>query len=240
MSESALFFIAVLLAYAVGSVPFGLLIAKFAAGIDIRRQGSGNIGATNVGRVLGSKWGVLVLLLDCLKGMLPVGLLPLLFLPETNAEHAKVACGMAAIAGHMYPCWLRFSGGKGVATALGAAIILAWIASACACVVFAVTFLVCRLVAASSMLAAVTFAVCQFWQMRPDPFASETWSLAAFSLLVPLMIILRHRANLVRLLRGQEPQFRPSRSGNSDPNSVGVLDGERAPDSAPDGKESAP
>lgn len=240
MSESTSFFIAVALAYVVGSVPFGFLIAKFVAGIDIRRQGSGNIGATNVGRIIGAKWGAFVLLLDCLKGMLSVGLLPSLLLPESSMVHAKVACGMAAIAGHMYPCWLRFSGGKGVATALGAVILLAPIATLWACLVFAVTFFAFRLVAASSMLAAVTFAACQFWKMRRDPFADETWSLAAFSLLVPLMIVLRHRGNLVRLLRGQEPQFRPSRGGNANPNGVGVVDGENVPDSAPEGRESTP
>lgn len=202
--------IASLIAYAFGSLPFGLLTARFGRGIDIREHGSGNIGATNVARVLGAKWGLGVLLLDALKGMLPVLLVPSLFVDSEAAgiEHLRVVCGIAAIVGHMYPCWLRFRGGKGVATALGVIVPLAPVATLWAVGVFAASFGITRIVSLSSMLASCAFAGSKFWMLQPHPFSSETWSLAVFSLLVPVLIILRHRTNVVRLLRGEESRFR--------------------------------
>ncbi len=206
-------------AYAVGSLPFGYLTAKTVAGKDIRQHGSGNIGATNVIRVLGVKWGVLVLLLDCLKGLLPVLLLPPLVAwaaesPEYN--HLKVACGVAAILGHVFPCWLGLRGGKGVATALGVVCVLAPRATLAAIAVFAVCLLAFRIVSLGSLLAAMAFAACQMVLMQPDPFSAENWSLATFSLAIPLLIVYRHRGNLARLLRGEEPRFRwRSRDGDN-------------------------
>src|SRR5690606_37197450 len=100
--------------------PFSLLIARWFGGIDLRQHGSGNVGATNVARTLGFKWGLLALLLDALKGLLPTWGLPLLlFEGDVSRDHAQVVAGLAAIVGHMFPCWLGFRGGKGVATALG-------------------------------------------------------------------------------------------------------------------------
>jgi glycerol-3-phosphate acyltransferase PlsY len=198
-----------LAAYLIGSIPFGYLTARSVAGTDLRQHGSGNIGATNVARVLGAKWGVLVLLLDCLKGLLPVWLLPrLLTAPDDVVVHVRVACGVAAILGHMYPCWLGFRGGKGVATALGVVIILAHWATLVAGGVFAVSFVAFRIVSLSSMLAAVSFGVYQLVVMWPDLSLPSTWSEAAFSLAVPMLIVYRHRSNLGRLLRGEEQRFR--------------------------------
>ncbi|MEZ6047993.1 MAG: glycerol-3-phosphate acyltransferase [Planctomycetaceae bacterium] len=110
-----------ILAYLSGSIPFAFLIGKYIGGIDIRTVGSGNVGATNIGRTMGSRWGIVVLVLDALKGLLPVAFLPPLFLSaeDSNFIHCKVIAAVGAILGHMCPIWLGFRGGKGVATALG-------------------------------------------------------------------------------------------------------------------------
>lgn len=195
--------------YLVGSLPFGLLTARWVAGIDIRQQGSGNIGATNVGRVVGAKWGIAVLVLDALKGLLPTLLFPLLLTEEqsANAGHVAALSGVLAILGHMFPAWLGFKGGKGVATALGVILALGWQASLVAFLVFVLAFAVFRIVSLSSMLASTAYGVTQLILLRPDPFSPEHWSLSAFSILIPLLIIFRHRANIGRLLRGEEPRF---------------------------------
>ena len=205
--------IAVLAAYLTGSIPFGLLTARYAKGIDIRQAGSGNIGATNVGRVLGAKWGVFVLLLDAVKGIVPTALYPLLALEGGHAAlgHLGVACGTATVLGHMFPCWLKFRGGKGVATALGVVIVLAPWATAAAVLLFAGTFAMFRIVSLSSIIASAGFAATEFWRLRPDPFSEQKWSVATFAIAVPVLIILRHRTNLVRLMRGEEPRFRSAR-----------------------------
>jgi glycerol-3-phosphate acyltransferase PlsY len=200
---------AFVVAYAVGSIPFGLITARLVAGIDIRKAGSGNIGATNVGRLLGVRYFVLVLVLDCLKGALPTLLLPCFLLPPHSgaALHLAVMSGVAAILGHMFPCWLGFRGGKGVATALGVVLILAPQASAVATIVFAIGFAIARIVSLSSIGAACAFCVFEIAWLLPKPFGPETWSLAAFSIAVPLLIVVRHRSNLGRLFRGEEPRF---------------------------------
>lgn len=196
--------------YLAGSIPFGYLTARFVAGIDIRSEGSGNIGATNIARVLGAKWGLLVLGLDCLKGLLPVLLAPaLLFADQSDfLLHGKVLCGIATIVGHMLPVWLRFRGGKGVATALGVALALGSWATLAAFGGFVVAMLLFRIVALASLTAAVVFAVVQIIGLLPDPFSESKWSVAAFSLLVPALIVVRHRTNIARMLRGEEKRFR--------------------------------
>jgi acyl phosphate:glycerol-3-phosphate acyltransferase len=208
MSLTLALAIAFVVAYLIGSLPFGLLIARFVAGVDIRQSGSGNIGATNVARVLGKRLGLTVLVLDCLKGAVPTIVLPICLAEGPVArQHLAVLSGTAAIWGHMFPCWLKFRGGKGVATALGVALALAPLSTAGAFVVFALSVALTRIVSLSSVLAACTFCGVELWQLRPEPFGDTTWSLAAFSTLVPLLIIFRHRSNLARLLRGTEPRF---------------------------------
>ncbi len=125
---------AFLLAYLAGSLPFGLIVARLFGGIDIRKEGSGNIGATNVAQGDGSQIRRVVLALDFAKGAAPTGLLPVLLLNSDSPRrvHLAVLSGVAAILGHMFPCWLGFRGGKGVATALGVALVLAPLASAVA------------------------------------------------------------------------------------------------------------
>lgn len=230
MSRVVAGLLAVVISYLAGSLPFGYVTARLVAGIDIRTQGSGNVGATNIGRVVGVKWGILVLLLDCLKGLLPVLLLPRIAAAwvepaasggeGSGSAHVAVAVGTAAILGHMYPPWLGFRGGKGVATAAGVVLTLGpsvlgpsgFLPVAAALTVFALSILIFRIVSLGSILAAVAFAVSQMMLLWPNPFSEGSWSLAAFSLLVPMWIIVRHRANVSRLLRGEEPRFRPRKN----------------------------
>lgn len=214
MSPSLGFSLIAAAAYLIGSLPFGYLIGRW-RGVDVRTAGSGNIGATNVGRILGKKWGGLVLLLDGLKGLLPTLLLPHLVADDLRT-HAAVLAGVGTILGHMFPCWLKFRGGKGVATALGVALVLSWQATLIAAGIFFLLFVAFRIVSLGSIGAAMAFAVTQMIRLRPDPFAAGHWSLAAFSLAIPALIILRHRSNIVRLLRGEEKRF-SSKSKSGEP-----------------------
>ena len=143
----------VFLAYLIGSVPFGYVVGRLVGKIDIRQHGSGNIGATNVGRVLGGKWGVAVLLLDFLKGLAPVAGFSRLLLSAHDPQRVdwEVAAGIATILGHMYPCWLGFRGGKGVATALGVVACLGGWSTLVAAGVFGLSFAASRIVSLSSI-----------------------------------------------------------------------------------------
>ncbi len=210
--------ITVFLAYLSGTIPFGYLVARFFAGMDIRSQGSGNIGATNIARVLGAKWGILVLVLDALKGLLPALLLPSLFIDTDSSlfNHVQVACGLAAVVGHMFPVWLKFKGGKGVATALGVILVLGPWATLSAVGMFFLSFLIFRIVSLSSILASSTFAVVRVFMLEGNPFSETNWSLTCFSILVPALIILRHRSNIVRLLQGKEPRFKSRKKPNEE------------------------
>ena len=209
MGTPAAEFVTAVLAYLAGATPFGLLVARGAAGIDIRQHGSGNIGATNVGRTLGAKWGVTVLLLDALKGALPVLLIPRLFASSESTwfDLLSVIAGVATVVGHMFPVWLNFCGGKGVATALGVVFVLATKASLAAFAGFALCMAASRIVALSSIVAALVFAVGQMVILWPNPFDPEKLPLSMFSLAVPALIILRHGSNIGRLLRGEEKKF---------------------------------
>jgi glycerol-3-phosphate acyltransferase PlsY len=186
--------------YFAGSIPFGLIIARFVKGIDLRKHGSGNIGATNVGRVLGKKWGLICLFLDALKGLLPVWLFPG-WICGTDGDMAVVA-GVATIVGHMFPCWLGFRGGKGVATSLGVTGMLSPWGLLAAMIAFFGTFAIFRIVSLSSIIAAITFGLFYL-----TPYSPHSMSMAIFSAAVPLLIILQHRSNVKRLLRGEEPRF---------------------------------
>jgi acyl phosphate:glycerol-3-phosphate acyltransferase len=225
MSLAPAIVMAAAVAYLVGSLPFGYLTARWVAGIDIRRQGSGNIGATNIARVLGAKWGAAVLLFDCLKGLLPVLLLPALLLPAGGpaTNHLQVVAAAGAVLGHMFPVWLGFRGGKGVATSLGVVLVISPWATLAAVGTFVCVVLATRIVSLGSMTAAASFAGFEFWLLRPDPFGAANWSVAAMSLLVPLLIIIRHRSNVVRLVQGREPRL-GKRAAQSGGHSQGVAD----------------
>ena len=197
-----------LLAYLIGSIPFSLLIARYAGGIDLRQHGSGNVGATNVARTMGAKWGILALLLDASKGMLSVGVIPLVIqLTPDMKMHQAVLGAILAVLGHMFSIWLGLKGGKGVATALGGVVFLSPWVTLCAFVAFLLTILTTRIMSLSSIIAAVVFAVTQLAVGGGDLWTEQNWSLAGFAIAVPLLIIVQHRSNISRLLRGEEKKL---------------------------------
>jgi glycerol-3-phosphate acyltransferase PlsY len=185
------------LGYFSGSIPFGVLVARWVRGVDVRTQGSGNIGATNVARVAGKKLGVAVLALDALKGALPV-LLTMALVPNSRAIHAAV--GLAAFLGHVFPVWLRFKGGKGVATALGVLAVLAPWAALAAFVVYAFLFGVWRISSIGSLAGGITALIVAF---ATGPYGEYKVLVAT---LFALMLF-THRGNVARILRHREKRL---------------------------------
>ena len=208
------FVLCFLIGFLTGGVPFGYLVGRAILKDDIRNHGSGNIGATNVGRVLGWKYGIGVLLLDALKGFIPTWLVTSGRLGQFEAGqlmHAAVLTGVSTILGHMYPIYLKLRGGKGVATAVGVVLILSPTATLVAVTVFLLTLALFRTVAISSICAAVAFGTFQLWKLGAAALEPRWLSLTAFSVLVPLLIIWRHRSNILRLMnRNSSPGTPPS------------------------------
>jgi acyl phosphate:glycerol-3-phosphate acyltransferase len=184
--------VALLASYLLGSIPFGLLVARAAAGTDVRAVGSGNIGATNVARAAGRPAALATLALDALKGFLPAVLVHQARLPPW----APAACGVAAVVGHCFPVWLRFRGGKGVATGLGVALALAPWAAACGAAVWLLLYGLLRISSVGS-LAGVTVA------LLVAASTAQRFSVIAIAAIAAI-VVLRHRANLQRLLRHEE------------------------------------
>ena len=211
------------LGYLLGAIPFGLLIGR-ARGVDVRRQGSGNIGSTNVGRLLGRKWGYICFLLDVAKGLLPV-LYTGYYLrsiaaannfqsPAQLPQLAWLLVAAACILGHMFSVYLKFTGGKGVATSLGVVLGIWPFFTLTAVVVLAIWVAVwgaTRYVSAASIAAAVAFPATflvligrlELWSF------DRLWPLFVFSCLMAALVIIRHRSNIARLLAGTEN--RPNR-----------------------------
>ncbi|MBZ0158890.1 glycerol-3-phosphate 1-O-acyltransferase PlsY [Candidatus Methylomirabilis sp.] len=181
------------LGYLSGSIPFGLLIAKVAGGVDVRKVGSGNIGATNVLRVVGSRAGALTLALDALKGWAPVALSKLLGLPEVLVA----TVGLAAFLGHVYPVFLGFRGGKGVATALG--VLLALFAKIALLVVgvWLLTAAIFRYSSLAALVAGIASPVLVWALDGRPPYVGVTTVICC-------VILIRHRENLERLMAGKE------------------------------------
>ena len=186
----------VLLGYLSGSVPFGLIVVRVTRGVDVRDQGSGNIGATNVARVAGRGLGMLVLVLDALKGALPV------LLAQRVAESPGVPAlvGLAAFVGHVAPPWLGFRGGKGVATALGVVAVLAPRAALAGALTYALVLALLRISSVGSLLAGIV-AVTVAWLVPGTP----TLAAVLTSVLLAAMVW-THRGNIGRLLRRGEPR----------------------------------
>jgi acyl phosphate:glycerol-3-phosphate acyltransferase len=183
---------ALLAAYAIGSVPFALLLAR-RWGADLRRTGSGNLGAANVLRASGVTAGVLVALLDIAKGAFSV----LLAQRLTDNPSAPAMAGLAAILGHIYPAWLRFRGGKGVATACGVFSILTPVALPPALAMFIVGVWITKYISFGSVLATITLPAVAYATGSPPPVVVAACAAAA-------LIVFRHRSNLVRLRTGTE------------------------------------
>jgi len=185
----------VLLAYLLGSVPTGYVLGSF-AGIDVRKAGSGNVGATNVARVVGLRHGILTLIGDVAKGFIPV----VVALQLGLSSAATGLVGIAAFLGHLYSAFLKFQGGKGVATALGIFLAVSPAATLVLLVVFALVVLTSRFVSLGSMIAAACAPVV-LWFLSYPPV------LIAMSAFLASMITLRHRSNIQRLIAGTEPKF---------------------------------
>jgi glycerol-3-phosphate acyltransferase PlsY len=213
------FIILIIGSYLLGSIPFGLLIAK-AHGKDLRSIGSGNIGATNVSRALGRKWAYLCFGLDVLKGLLPMLATLSLARPLSAQSQTErvvllwlwLAVGCAAILGHIFPIYLKLKGGKGVATSFGVALGL-WpyytICASFAVAVWAVVVLIWRYVSLASIGASVTFPVVLILAIILSPgwdFA-DLWPLIVAATAIPLMVIIRHRENIKRLIAGTESKI---------------------------------
>lgn len=204
--------VAIATGYVCGSLPFALWLGRWWRGVDVRTQGSGNLGATNVYRTLGPAVGIPVLLLDIAKGALPVFALrasPAGAAFPGGPEWCAIAVGLAAILGHMWTFLAGFKGGKGVATTVGVLLALAPLAFLAFVGTFAVTLAATRYVSLGSILGSLAFlAVLPFTQARGA--ASPTF---AFGCLVTLLIVLRHRANIARLFGGTEARLVLRRGG---------------------------
>lgn len=200
------YFIVPAASYLIGAIPFGYLIGRL-HGIDIRTVGSGNIGATNVTRSIGKLQGKICFFLDFLKGVLPVILVNAAF--THNTANLALLAGLAVIVGHVFPVYLKFKGGKGVATAAGVALALAPYPLLCALAVWLATFLTTRYVSLASIVAAAALPIVAalFLGLKigtPFPLAGST---VFFFALIALMTILRHVSNIKRLLNGTESRF---------------------------------
>ncbi|MFA5423877.1 MAG: glycerol-3-phosphate 1-O-acyltransferase PlsY [Phycisphaerae bacterium] len=200
-------------AYLLGSVPFGFLIAA-AHGKDLRKIGSGNIGATNLSRALGKKWGYTCFALDMLKGFIPTIAAAGLIAEPGNAANlfGWLLVGIAAILGHVFPVYLKFKGGKGVATSFGVALGL-WpyftICAAVALVIWITTVLIFKYVSLASIIAAVSFpvifviltAAISSWRF------ADLWPLIIAAVGIPVLVIILHRQNIRRILAGTESKI---------------------------------
>ena len=194
-------------AYFLGAVPFALLLG-FLKGVDIRKVGSGNVGATNLSRALGRAWGVGAFALDFAKGLLPVLACSLSSVEggTVRIEHIQVASGLAAILGHVFPIYLRFRGGKGVATSFGAVTGLVWVAALAAGAVWAALYFATRTVSIASLGAAVVFPLGTAWVARDEPMDVLVPRIG-IAIAITLLIVVRHRSNIRRLVRGEESRF---------------------------------
>jgi glycerol-3-phosphate acyltransferase PlsY len=193
---------AVLGAYLLGSLPFGLLLAKIFGGKDVRQHGSGNIGATNVSRVAGPVAGILTLILDAAKGAAAVYIAA--GLAERSAT-AMMLAGISALIGHCFPIALKFKGGKGVATALGIFLALSASAALAAIIVFVMTFAFWQYVSLASLAAAAAMPLLIYFLWAPGhapPMAVNLGTLCA-----TVLIFFQHRGNLQRLASGTEPRY---------------------------------
>jgi len=207
---TSLYLVVAIIGYLLGSIPFGFLLVKFFRGQDVRQTGSGNIGATNVART-GSKWlAIATLVLDALKGAVAVLLGTGIGLrsnacagasPCPAAAHLAAIGALAAVVGHMFPVWLKFKGGKGVATALGVFLVLFPKAILISLAIFIIVVVVTRYVSLGSILGAIAFPIAAYFMGSTD------WQTLLPACLISLMVVLKHHENIRRLLAGNENRF---------------------------------
>jgi glycerol-3-phosphate acyltransferase PlsY len=196
--------ILIILAYLIGSIPSALIISRKFFGVDIRDYGSGNMGATNTFRVLGSKYGTIVMVLDILKGAVAVGLynmLPYYFPSDAEAQRTNfmIGLGLAAVVGHIFPIYANFKGGKGVATLFGMVLAVQPLVAISCVGVFLIVLYLTRYVSLSSILAALFLPISVLWIWNDDVVLYRV-----FALLVAVLVIFTHQKNIGRILRGVE------------------------------------
>lgn len=205
-----------LVSYLIGSIPFGYLVARVVRGIDIREHGSKNIGATNVGRVMGLKWFFVVFLLDFLKAAIPVSLLASGYVPGVTPEGwpqtgVAALAGLCILVGNMFPVFLQFRGGKGAATGTGVMLPLAPLPLLAALATFLAVFFLFRYVSLGSILAAVALITTQLGLHRGESFTGEAAPVSWLCLVGAVLVIWRHRSNIVRLVSGTENRIEKKR-----------------------------
>jgi glycerol-3-phosphate acyltransferase PlsY len=195
-------FLLIVLAYLIGSIPTSVWVSKYFFGIDIRDYGSGNAGATNTYRVLGSKWGTFVMVADVLKGVIATSLyilLPFYLHDEWHRTNLMIGLGLAAVLGHIFPVFADFKGGKGVATLFGMVIAIQPLVAVCCVGVFLLVLYLTRFVSLSSILASIAFAVFILFIFNEREILYRVFAVA-----VALMVVLTHQKNINRILRGTE------------------------------------
>ena len=192
----------ILLAYVIGSIPTAVWVSRYFFGVDIRDYGSGNAGATNTYRVLGSRWGTFVMVVDVLKGVTATSLyllMPTYLADEWARTNFMIGLGLAAVLGHIFPVLANFKGGKGVATLFGMVIAIQPIVAVCCVGVFLLVLYLTRFVSLSSILASIAFAVFILFI-----FNEEETLYRVFAVAVALMVILTHQKNINRIIKGTE------------------------------------
>ena len=195
----------ILIAYLIGSIPTALIVSKRFFGIDIRDYGSGNMGATNTFRVLGSRYGTMVMIFDMLKGIAAVSLynfLPYYFHNELERTNFMIGLGLAAVAGHILPLFAGFRGGKGVATLFGMLLVVQPVIAISCIGVFLLALFLTRYVSLSSILAALSLPICVLWIWNEHELMYRI-----FALLVAALVVLTHQKNIGRILRGVESRI---------------------------------
>jgi glycerol-3-phosphate acyltransferase PlsY len=198
VSPNALGLLLVVLGYLAGSIPFGYVLSRFVLGIDIRKVGSGNIGGTNVARAGGKKLGVAVIVLDAAKAVIPVIVARRLLEGVPGGEFWTVSVAVAAFAGHLFPVWLGFKGGKGVATAVGIFLVLAPWAALAGLVTYGVAYLATRISSVGSLSGTAVATLGMFVMFGWT--SPVSWA----GLVIALLIVVRHHENIRRILSGEE------------------------------------
>jgi len=196
MSHAILF----LLSYLIGGIPFGYIAGRIVLKTDIRNLGSGNLGASNVFRQVGPAWGIGVLLLDAVKGLAVIYLANALY--PSGSDWISLSAGVLAILGHSFTPYLGFRGGKGVATSAGVFLGLAPAALGLAFAVFVITMFIARMISMSSLMGALALPLA-IWLLYP-----EKSTILIASLFVAALVWYRHRSNIGRILKGEEPRFK--------------------------------
>ena len=198
-------FLLIIVAYLIGSIPTSVWVSKHFFGIDIREYGSGNAGATNTFRVLGSKWGSFVMLVDVIKGVVATSLyllLPHYLTNELHRTNFMLGLGMPSILGHIFPIWANFRGGKGVATLLGMTLAIQPIVALICLVVFLISLISTRFVSLSSILASIAFMVLILYVFNEKEILYRY-----FAMIVAIMVVVTHHKNISRLYKGTETKL---------------------------------